>query len=157
MNKVIFALSIIGSVSLINTNNGYSQLYKQAIGFHLDGADGAKIGPQYKRFFDENNALQAQVLFGDKYTAIGVEYSYNSAIAGAKGLNWYCGIGPELSFTKIYNETQTDFSIRPFIGFEYKIPSVPVAFHLDYHPKMIVTNDAHFYGGAFGFGAKFTF
>src|SRR5690606_41292420 len=76
---------------------------------------------------DGKNALNAQVLFGDNLTAIGVDYSYNQPISGASGLWWYVGVGPQITFHDKVDKTY--FAIRPALGIEYKIPTVPLGFH----------------------------
>lgn len=152
-------LPLLG-ITLLTTavQTAQAQSYKTALGLGIDVGDGQTlVGPQIKHFFDRNNAGNAQVLFGDNVTIIGVDYSYNEAIRGTNGLSWYLGIGPQIEFIDHgKNDDHTHFSIRPAAGLEYKIPTAPLAFHFDWKPWWNLTHDAHFEPSRFSLGIKFT-
>jgi len=141
--------------------------YRTALGLGIDVGDGPTlVGPQIKHFFDGTNAGNAQVLFGDDITVLGVDYSYNQAIRGTNGLSWYVGVGPQLAFVDRgrwwyddddwRDDDETYFALRPAAGLEFKIPSAPLAFHFDWKPWWNLTHSSHFEPARFTLGFKFT-
>jgi len=140
--------------------------YRTAIGLGVDVGDGESLfGPQIKHSFSGRDAGNAQVLFGDHITVIGVDYSYNQRISGTRGLTWYVGVGPQLSFIDHGNwydddkhwdgDTHTDFAIRPALGMEFRIPSTPLAMHVDWKPWWNLSHGSHFEASRFSLGFKF--
>ena len=130
--------------------------YRTALGLGIDLGDGPTlVGPQIKHFFDGTNAGNAQVLFGDHVTILGVDYSYNEAIRGTNGLTWYVGVGPQLAFIGD-GDNNTFFGLRPAAGLEFKIPSAPLAFHFDWKPWWNLSNESNFEPARFTLGFKFT-
>ncbi|MFC6099293.1 hypothetical protein [Olivibacter domesticus] len=133
--------------------------YRTALGLGIDLGDGRTlVGPQLKHFFSANDAGNVQVLFADNNVLLGADYSYNQAIRGARGLNWYIGVGPQLNFVDhgpFGNKTY--FAIRPALGLEYKVPSAPLAFHFDWKPWWNLTDESNFEASRFSIGFKYTF
>ena len=156
--KNLFSFAAIALVTVVGTANVNAQQYKNALGIAIDLGDGQTlVGPQYKHSFDGKNAGNVQVLFGDNVTTIGADYTYNQSIGGARGLGWYVGVGPQLSFVNGGNNDKTFVAIRPQLGLEYKIPSAPLAMHFDWKPWWNLTNDSNFEAGRFSLGFKYTF
>ncbi|HLT86641.1 MAG TPA: hypothetical protein VKZ57_03565 [Sphingobacterium sp.] len=165
MKKVFLSLLAASLVTVGVQEVNAQARYRTALGLGIDVGDGPTlVGPQIKHFFDGANAGNAQVLFGDDVTVIGVDYSYNQAIAGTNGLNWYVGVGPQLAFVDRgrwwYDDwddrDRTYFALRPAVGLEFKIPSAPLAFHFDWKPWWNLSNRSHFEPARFSLGFKFT-
>lgn len=131
--------------------------YRTAIGLGIDLGDGKTlVGPQIKHFFDGTNAGNAQVLFGDNITTLGVDYSHNESFSGTNGLNWYVGVGPQLAFVdRGSHGDKTYFAIRPAAGLEYKIPTAPIGLHFDWKPWWNLSNNSNFEAGRFTLGFKY--
>lgn len=130
-----------------------AQSYESALGLGIDLGNGSTlVGPQYKYFFDSNTALNGQVLFGGDMTTVGADYSYNQSL-GAAGLNWYVGVGPQLTFLE--HGGGTWFAIRPAVGLEYKIPSAPLGVHFDWKPWWNLSKESDFEAGRFSMGFKY--
>lgn len=165
-NVLLTALAI--SVLMLGAQESQAQArYRTALGLGIDLGDGPTlVGPQIKHFFDGTNAGNAQVLFGDNVTVLGVDYSYNQEFSGTNGLTWYVGIGPQLAFVDrdgpwwFYGDgdgdNETFFALRPAAGLEFKIPSAPLAFHFDWKPWWNLSNNSHFEPARFTLGFKFT-
>lgn len=166
MKKVfLLVTALIFTLGILDTHA--QSRYRTALGLGIDLGDGPTlVGPQIKHFFDGTNAGNAQVLFGDDVTVLGVDYSYNKPIAGANGLSWYVGIGPQLAFIDNgrwwYGDddwdgrNETFVALRPAVGLEFKIPSAPFAFHFDWKPWWNLTNSSQFEAARFTLGFKFT-
>jgi len=131
-----------------------AQSYRTGAGLFIDAGDGRTfVGPHIKHFFSANNAGQAMILFADRTTIIGAEYSYNQGIPGARGLSWYVGVGPQVAIRR----EDSYFLIRPLGGMEFKIPSAPLAASLDWRPMWALGEYSDFIPGRFGVAFKFTF
>jgi len=165
--KHVLTLLLVSSFLLAGVHNADGQArYRTALGLGVDLGDGPTlVGPQVKHFFDPANAGNAQVLFGDNITILGVDYSYNQAIRGANGLTWYVGVGPQLTSVdsgrwwfadENWDGNETFFALRPAVGLEFKIPSAPLAFHFDWKPWWNLSNSSHFEPARFTLGFKFT-
>ena len=121
--------------------------YKTAAGLFLDlGNGGTYVGPSVKHFFDDNDAVQGMVLFGNHVTAIGVEYSYNKLIPNGGGFIWNIGAGPQVAFSS----GTTAFLLRPQAGVEYKVPGAPIDLGFDWRPWWQLTQGSSFEAGRFG-------
>lgn len=167
MKKVSLPI-LIASISILafGVQQADAQSYRTALGLGIDLGDGPTlVGPQIKHFFDANNAGNAQVVFGNDVTVLGVDYSYNKPIRGANGLSWYVGVGPQLAFIDRGrwwfgdgdgNGNETFFALRPAAGLEFKIPSAPLAFHFDWKPWWNLSNYSYFEPARFSLGFKFT-
>jgi len=172
MKKLFLPILTLCMFMLATSKNAQAQTpYRTAIGLGIDLGDGESLfGPQLKHSFGGRDAGNVQVLFGDHITVIGADYSYNQRIAGAKGLTWYVGVGPQLSFIDHgkwdddwydddykhwKGETHTDFAIRPALGMEFRIPSTPLAMHFDWKPWWNLSHGSHFEASRFSLGFKF--
>ena len=149
---------LLAAVMVLGVTQANAQDYKNALGLVVDLGDGETLfGPQFKHSFDGRNAGNVQVMFGDGITTLGADYTYNESINGANGLNWFVGVGPQLSFVDGGRfDDKTYFAIRPQVGLEYKIPSAPLAFHFDWKPWWNLSNDSNFEAGRFSLGFKYT-
>lgn len=153
MKKTLIAATLFLGLAAVNAQN-----YQNSLGVVFDLGDGPTlIGPQFKHSFDGKNAGNVQVMFGDHVTTVGADYTYNEQFNGAKGLGWYVGVGPQVSFYDFGGHNDTFFAIRPQAGLEFKIPSAPIAMHFDWKPWWNLSNDSNFEAGRFSLGLKYTF
>lgn len=129
--------------------------FKSAIGIVFDGNDGSNVGIQYKTALAGPQALQFQAAFRSNWVNVGADWQYEKAINGAEGLAWYAGVGAQLGFYNGDDNTRTYIGLRPQVGLEYKIPTMPIAMHLDYKPLLGVNHSTGFQGDGFTFGIKY--
>lgn len=149
-------LFILTFAALALSLGAMAQSYKNSIGLGLDFGDGATlVGPSFKHFFNSNNAIQAEILFGNNVTFLNPFYQYHSDIAGASGLKWYLGGGPSISFY----DGGSDFYLRPMAGLDYKINGAPIALAFDWRPAIYLGDSRgnNFEPARFGLGFRFTF
>ncbi len=148
---IVLCLCFFGS---LNASAQTGIPYNNGIGLFLDlGNGGTYVGPHVKHFFNERDAGQVMVLFGNSTTVIGAEYSYNKAIPNAGGLMWNIGVGPQVYFVNDY----TGFLIRPQAGLEFKVPQAPISIGFDWRPMWELTNGSSFEAGRFGLSFKYAF
>lgn len=156
MKKVFLSLLTVSALTIGVKEANAQAPYRTALGIAFDMGDGPTlIGPQIKHAFSGHSAGNAQVLFGDNNTVIGADYSYNKPFSGANGLNWFVGVGPQLSFVDHGDKDKTYFAIRPAAGLEYKIQSAPIGLHFDWKPWWNISNNTDFEAGRFTLGIKY--
>ncbi len=153
MKKLIY---LTFAFFILTASQSFAQLnYKTAVGLGIDFGDGSTfVGPTIKHFFNTNNAVQGEVLFGDNLTTITGLYQYHGDFKGAAGLKWYLGVGPSF----FLYDGGSDIALRPVAGLDYKINGAPLALNFDWRPALIFyENDSQFEAARFGIGFKYTF
>ncbi|MBX6380680.1 MAG: hypothetical protein IRZ01_08390 [Thermoflavifilum aggregans] len=129
--------------------------YRTAIGLGVDFGDGATgVGISAKHFFTAHDVGEANLLFfPGNLTGLNALYEYHGYIAGAPGLKWYLGMGPQLFF----DNNETDFGVRPVLGMDFKIPSAPLNMAFDWRPYIQFTHGTGSIAGRFQFAFRFAF
>jgi len=91
-------------------------------------------------------------LYFDHDLAAGGYFDWMFALEGGPtGLKFYPGVGPELYFgNKLNVAAAGDF------GMEYSF-DFPLTIGLDWRPHFMLSNDMRYYGGNWGFIARFRF
>ncbi|MFV0564844.1 MAG: hypothetical protein ACK5NB_03320 [Flavobacteriaceae bacterium] len=154
--KKVTSILVLLVFALLSSTSAFSQVYKGSVGLGIDLHDGATlVGPSGKYFFDQNNAVQAEIGFGDDITKIEGLYQYHGQFTEAEGLQWFAGAGPAI----FMYDGGSDFWIRFTGGLEYKIPSVPLVFSFDWRPGLSLESDVddRFEAGIFGLGFRYAF
>src|SRR5690606_9396042 len=156
MKKVLLSVAAVALLAIGAQEAKAQTPYKSAIGLVFDGDAGSNVGIQYKTAVGPTTAFQAQASFRSNWISLGADYQYEKSIPGAEGLAWYVGGGTHLCIeTSDGPGDKTFMGLRPQAGLEYKIPPVPLAFHLDYKPTIGIVNGGGFAGDGFTFGVKF--
>lgn len=155
MKKVLLSFAAVALLAFGAQEVKAQTPYKSALGLVFDGHDGSNVGIQYKTAVGPTTAFQAQAAFRSNWISLGADYQYEKAIAGAQGLAWYAGGGAQIGFWTGDGDGDARVGLRPQIGLEYRIPEVPLAFHLDYKPTIGIVNSSGFHGDGFTFGVKF--
>lgn len=156
MKKVLLSLMTVSALAA-GLNEAKAQTpFKSALGIVFDGSDGANVGIQYKTALTGTSAAQFQAAFGDNWISLGGDWQYEKAIQGAEGLSWYAGVGAQLGFlTSKHIDDKVFIGVRPQVGLEFKIPTLPLGLHLDYKPYLGLNNGSGFNGDGFTFGVKY--
>ena len=84
-------------------------------------------------------------------------YHYEQQFGGsARGLAWYIGMGPGISFWK--GGGSATFSLAPVAGIDFKIPGAPLGIFFDWRPRIwFYTGNSDFDAARFGLGMRVTF
>ena len=158
MKKVVKLLSILMVLSfgLSKMNAQRGSTYNTGIGILADVGDGTVVGPHVKHFFSRNHAGEFAVLFSSGVTHLNAMYHYQSPFGGnARGLAWYLGVGPGISFVK---GGSTVFSLAPVAGIDFKIPGAPLDLFFDWRPRVwFYSGETDFTAARFGLGLRVTF
>ncbi|UIR54542.1 hypothetical protein LZQ00_09680 [Sphingobacterium sp. SRCM116780] len=156
MKKILLSVAAVAILALGAQEAKAQTPYKSALGIVFDGSDGANVGIQYKTALTGTTAAQFQAAFGDQWLSLGADWQYEKALRGAEGLAWYVGVGAQVGFiTADHVDNKTFIGLRPQVGLEYKIPTIPIGLHLDYKPYLGLNNDSGFNGDGFTFGVKY--
>lgn len=155
MKKLFLPLLAAITLSAFTQEAKAQTPFKSAIGVVFDGNDGSNVGIQYKTALKGPQAAQFQVSFRDNWFNIGADWQYEKAINGAEGLAWYAGVGAQIGFWSWEGNSETFIGLRPQVGLEYKIPTLPLGLHLDYKPLFGLNHDTGFQGDGFTFGIKY--
>lgn len=152
--KKLFAIVCFAATTFIGTHSIQAQSYKTGAGIMIDfGNGGTYAGPQLKHFFKKNHAGEFSAIFGNNVTVIQANYQYHQSISGAKGLQWYVGMGPGI----ITGKGSTNFAPSAMIGMDFKIPGAPLSISMDWRPRFIIGEYSDAEAGRFAAGFKFTF
>lgn len=155
MKKILLTITA-GLLLVFGAQEAQAQTpYNSAVGIVFDGYHGSNVGIQYKTALTNTSAAQFQVSFREHWFTVGGDWQYQQSIPDADGLSWYVGAGAQLGFWSHKSHNRTYVSLRPQIGLEYKIPTAPLAVHLDYKPNIGLNHDYGFRGGGFTFGVKY--
>ncbi len=155
MKKVLLSAAVVAALLFGAQETKAQTPYKSALGLVFDGDDGSNVGIQYKTAIAPTQAAQFQVAFRDHWISFGADWQYEKAINGAEGLAWYAGVGAQVGIASYNSNSTTFFGLRPQVGLEYKIPTIPIGLHLDYKPYLGLNHDTGFSGDGFTFGVKF--
>lgn len=129
--------------------------YKTAVGLSTDFGNGTTIvGPTIKHFFNEKNALQGEILLGGNFFSLGVFYQYHRSFKEAPELKWYLGVGPQVFLD---GDADAIFAIRPMVGLDYKIKTLPLSLNFDFRPIVYVGEGFYFEAARFSLGVKYAF
>lgn len=153
MKKILLfaALATVLSTGSVcaQSNSGGGSDYSTGIGLRL----GYPFGLTVKHFFNPNGAIEGILGFGYGFNITGL-YEYHGDISGASGLKWYAGGG--LSFYS-WNGYGSSVGIAGVIGLDYKLPSAPIDFSLDWMPGFYFTGYNGFAAGGGGLAIRYTF
>lgn len=147
---LVFAIGMLGHLAVKAQTN-----YRAALGLGIDLYDDATFfGATGKYFFSDNHVGQADLGFEDNATIATFLYSFHKEFFRAPGLRWYAGVGPSILFIK---DTDNVFVLRPHLGIDFKIDSVPFVLNFDWRPSVVLSNEGEGQVAAFGFGLQFAF
>lgn len=154
MKRQLFIIAIALFASL-NSAPVKAQNYKTGLGLAIDFGNGATlVGPHLKHFFDQNGAINGEILFGANSTLLQAMYQYHGNVKQVEGLKWYVGGGPSL---QLY-DNGSSFYLVPTAGLDLKFKGAPIAASFDWRPRLYIgSNNSDFNAGRFGLGFRYTF
>lgn len=155
--KKIFLLAVTAIV--LSATQSFAQRTSSSAGLGIDFGDGSTlVGPTYKHFFNGQDAIQADLLFGANTTWLGAYYQYHGAFKETSALKWYVGVGPQIGFhDEDYYFNGTDVYLRPMTGLDFKLPSAPLSLSFDWRPIWKLSNDSDFQAARFGLAFRYNF
>lgn len=153
--------------AVIISSAASAQYYDWAIGVR-GGANATSLS--VKHIFNNGNAAEALIGWG--YSSYGSTarhgggfnftglYEWNVPIIG-NGFNLYYGAGAHLgawSYKEATRKSGFNFGLDVIVGLEYSLKSAPLAFSIDYKPRLEFLPEPDFFGMLdFALGIKYTF
>jgi hypothetical protein len=141
---------ILATIICIITVNAIGQNYNSAIGVRFNsGSYFGGAGLSYKKFFNGNKAIDANVLFQNQI-GIGAVLQIHKPLNNT-ALDWYYGAG---GFVKFANP---DIGIGALgtLGLDYKFSEVPINLSIDWRPQLAITPDVGLDWNSFGFSIRY--
>jgi hypothetical protein len=147
MSAVLMTIIVTAGAQNRTSN---SNEYKTAVGIKIwDGA-----GANLKTFVSDKHALEFTGFFYRFGTRISGLYELHGELNTEGNLRWYVGGGAHVSLYKGYTAGGLDGAI----GIDFKVPSAPLNFALDWQPALELGsgNRNGFYGNWGGFAIRYT-
>ena len=131
-----------------------AQEYDWAVGVRVGGANG---GLTVKRNLGAQAVEIGVALATDNSGRLQALYEWQKPVL-AEGVQLYYGVGAFVGAFDFSSAPQMGLGLEGVVGLEYKVPSVPIAFSLDYRPGVSLVPDfsKSTYGDV-GLGLKFCF
>jgi hypothetical protein len=138
------------AVLMFMTSSLHAQSYKMGLGIRFSSPDAAvNTSATFKYFLNEKTAIEAMLSFGDPY-AVGVLWEKHHPLLST-GIDWYAGGGGYVGFS---GDQRAGF--QGVLGLDYKIPSLPINFSVDWKPELNLATAFFFEPAAVGLSARFT-
>ena len=147
MKRTGIVFSVL-SLFLLSTT-AQAQDYKGAIGVRFSSkAALINTSVSLKYFFDEKIAAEGLVTPGDPF-ALGLLIEWHQPMVN--NIKYFYGGGMYAGFS---GDRRVGF--HGVIGLDYKIPSIPLNFSIDWKPELTVAKEFSFEPQALGLSARFT-
>ena len=148
MKKLVLISALV--ISLLFSAAAFAQPYKMGLGIRIGSPDAViSTGATFKYFFKERTAIETLLTFGDPF-AVGLLLAHHQSFA-ATGLQWFAGGGGYVGFSGLRRT-----GLQGVLGLDYKIPTLPINFSIDWKPELTLTNEFSFEPAAVGLSARFT-
>ena len=147
MKKITILLSMLLMCAL----SANAQNYEWAVGFRGGvRTSGVTVRHNLSAFNAWEGSFSGSYDRGYHFTGY---YDFMTPIIG-EGFTFYYGPGAHLGLGSDY----FSLGIDAIVGLEYQMPSVPIAFSVDYRPSLNIVEKMDFFGDIdFGFGVKYCF
>ena len=141
--KILVFAIIISSFATISAQEigvrlGYSSVSDVAV-------DGMFNASRYSRF-------HLNAAFGNGGVNVDVLWDFLFRPLGSDGLYWYLGMGPYVTINDPFCLGMTAEA-----GLEYRFRGIPVAFGMDWRPRMTIFETTELYTDGFGLNIRYVF
>jgi hypothetical protein len=128
-----------------------SAQYKSAVGVRFSSrAALVNNSVSLKYFFTEKTAVEGLITFNDPF-ALGLLVEQHKPLT-TQNFTYYFGGGVYAGFSGSRRA-----GLQGVVGLDYKIPTIPLNFSIDWKPELTVTKEFSFEPQALGVTARFTF
>lgn len=142
---------IYGTLIAILICSSASAQYKSAVGVRFSSrAALVNNSVSLKYFFTGKTAVEGLITFNDPF-ALGLLLEQHRPLA-ANGFTYFYGGGVYAGFSG-----RRRAGLQGVIGLDYKIPTIPLNFSVDWKPELTVTKEFSFEPQTLGVTARFTF
>ncbi len=110
----------------------------------------------FKYNFKPGSGLEAIAAFQEDGFNFNALYERNVPVIG-NGFNFYYGAGANIGSWEKHDRSKFCMGVDGIVGLEYKIPTAPIAFSIDYKPELNFIGHTGFVWKDFAFNVRFTF
>ncbi len=142
-NKFLVFASALLLLSFSAVKSAKAQDYYSAVGVSL----GYPLGFEFKQFFSSKAAISASLGYTPRADIMLINATYQYHIPLYDNLSFYAGAGLSVgtAFSKAtLSGNKFVIGLTPNIGVEYKLPTSPLVFALDYKPMISFTSHSQF-------------
>lgn len=149
MQKAGIIFSVLLSFLFINSAN--AQDYKAAVGIRFSSkAALINNSVSLKYFFTEKTAVEGLITFNDPF-ALGLLVEQHKPLL-TNNFKYFYGGG----FYGAFSGSRRA-GLQGVVGLDYKVPTIPLNFSIDWKPELTFTKEFSFETAALGFSVRFTF
>ena len=131
-------------------NSANAQDYKAAVGIRFSSkAALVNNSVSLKYFFTEKTAVEGLISFGDPF-ALGLLVEQHKPLL-TNNFKYFYGGGFYGAFAG-----QRRAGLQGVLGLDYKVPTLPMNFSIDWKPELTFTKEFSFETAALGLSARFT-
>ena len=147
MKRIGVTLSLL--IALFVSISVSAQDYKGALGVRFSSkAALVNTSVSLKYFFNEKTAAEGLITVNDPF-ALGLLVEQHQPFVS--GIKYYYGGGVYAGFSG-----DRRVGLQGVIGLDYKIPTIPVGFSIDWKPELTVAKEFSFESRALGATVRFT-
>lgn len=148
MEKKGLIYSVLLSLAICSSA---SAQYKSAVGVRFSSrAALVNNSVSLKYFFSEKTAVEGLITFNDPF-ALGLLIEQHKPLT-TQNFTYFYGGGVYAGFSG-----QRRAGLQGIVGLDYKMPTIPLNFSIDWKPELTVTKEFSFEPQALGVTARFTF
>lgn len=146
MKRIGIGVSFLICLFAVSAN---AQDYKGAIGVRFS-SNAALVANSVslKYFFNEKTAAEGLITFSDPF-ALGLLVEQHKPFVS--GIKYYYGGGVYAGFSG-----DRKFGLQGVIGLDYKIPTLPIGFSIDWKPELTLAKEFSFEPQTLGATVRFT-
>lgn len=137
-------------VLVLTFNCVHAQDYKMAAGIRISSNDAiVNHSLSLKYFLSKKTSVEGLLSFGEP-VALGILVEQHEPLKH-QAFKWFYGGGAYVAFTGTY------VGLQGVLGLDYKAPSLPLNFSIDWKPEINLAKEFTFEPAAIGFSARFVF
>jgi hypothetical protein len=137
-------------VCFLIMNSAKAQDYKAAVGIRFSSkAVLVNNSVSLKYFFTEKTAVEGLITFNDPF-ALGLLVEQHKPLV-TNNFKYFYGAGFYGAFSGLRRA-----GLQGIIGLDYKVPTIPLNFSIDWKPELTFTKEFSFEPQALGLSARFT-
>src|SRR3954469_17385147 len=128
----------------------HAQDYKMGIGIRISSNDAiVNHSLSFKYFFRTKTSVEALLSLPDP-VALGLLVEQHEPLKN-QAFKWFYGGGLYVAFTGTY------VGLQGVLGLDYRVPSLPLTFSIDWKPEINLAKEFTFEPAAIGLSARFVF
>jgi hypothetical protein len=154
--RVLLAAAVSVAIAITANAQATGSAYRTAAGFKFSPA-----AVSIKHFVKSNAAVEGLATFWKNGARITGLYEWHGPIQGARGLNWYAGLGAHIDawnekYRSSYKaEGHAAAGADGVLGLDYKFNGAPINLSLDWQPSVTFIGGSYSNAGWLGIAFRY--